>query len=543
MTTARCFQHMHAIMTSHVCTKAQVTAGKLTAMEPSKDSPTTKEPLEARISSASSETNIGCERMRPEHKSMNAIYRKLDLRIIPALWCLYFLTSFGGGAYGNSLTMNASVGHSLPLNLGTTSHQLQTANALYYVGYIVFDLPMNLIMSRVRPNTWLARIVISVGATYMCYAAVVNGKGIMAIRIFTGLATAGVWPGMAYYITMWYPNERTAQRVGLYFVAAQISTAVAGLVAAGFQKMDGTHGYTGYQWLFIVYGAITTFVGFTLIWWLPGRPSALQRQQTESKFMRPFNKYVTSRKPLNSADTSLHEQDMAERYAKPVTWSMKDLGNVLLDFRLWPFVIMYFGVVGVGNGLVVFATTIIKANNPSLSDINLSLLTAPIWLFDAAAIILITPLSDRFRNYRGIVFSLSTVIIMVGLFVATYANTSWSRWGGLLICGFGLGPTVPITMTWAAHIFSERHGDLGAAAATALVSGFGNLGSVTTVYALYRGWPEDAKREYRDSNMVMVSILGASIIAAACCTLVRYAAGDFKGKSIKEVTFLNLFLK
>lgn len=82
--------------------------------------------------------------------------------------------------------------------------------------------------------------------------------------------------------------------------------------------------------------------------------------------------------------------------------------------------------------------------------------------------------------------------------------------------GFGLGPTVPITMTWTAEIFQPRHGEVGVAAACALVSGLGNLGSVVTNYALYSGWPKDAARSpaYVGSNWVMIAMLFASIAAS-----------------------------
>jgi MFS family permease len=83
--------------------------------------------------------------------------------------------------------------------------------------------------------------------------------------------------------------------------------------------------------------------------------------------------------------------------------------------------------------------------------------------------------------------------------------------------GFGLGPTVPICMAWSSEIFQKRHGEVGVAAATALVSGLGNLGSVVTTYALYTGWPEDAApgpHQYRKSNYTMIGILCMSILSA-----------------------------
>lgn len=140
---------------------------------------------------------------------------------------------------------------------------------------------------------------------------------------------------------------------------------------------------------------------------------------------------------------------------------------------------------------------------------------------DLISILLITPISDRFHHHRALFFSVFVLLQILGLLLTTYSGTdtnSWPRYGGLLIVGFGLGPTVPITMTWTAEVFQARHGELGVAAATALISGLGNLGSVVTNYALYAGWPADAeakgRAQYRDSNLVMVGIAAASILAA-----------------------------
>jgi MFS family permease len=143
---------------------------------------------------------------------------------------------------------------------------------------------------------------------------------------------------------------------------------------------------------------------------------------------------------------------------------------------------MYFGVVGVGVGLQNYGSLIIAAINPKFTSIQLSLLFAPIWLCDAAGILLITPFSDRYNNHRALFFSGSCLIIIVGLLVTTLAGPPWARYSGLLIAGFGLGPTVPICMCWSAELFGPRHGEVGIAAASAIVSGLGNLGSVTTVF-------------------------------------------------------------
>jgi len=450
-----------------------------------------------------------------ELQRLNKIYLKLDLRIIPALWCLYFLTSFGSSAYGNTLTMNYESNHSLTQTLNLTSKDTSTASALYYVGYILFDVPMNIAMTKLAPQAWLSRIVFTVGLVYACYASLSNSGGIIAVRFISGVAGAGTWPGLSYYISLWYPPHRMTRRIGYYFTAAQISASAAGLVAAGFQKMDGVKGLEGWRWLFLVYGCVTIFVSLILLIWLPD--DNFNRKFEPSYFtimtkLRKLNVY-----PLNKEEKILHDREMS-KYNSKISWGWKTLYKIITDLEIWPLIMMYFGVVGTGFGLAVFGTTLIKAVL-GLDSIDISLLYAPIWLFDLSAILIITPFSDIFKKFRSLIFSLATLIIIIGLIICTYAKHKWSRYGGLLIAGFGLGPTVPTCMSMTADIFGAKHGDIGVAVSSALVSGLGNLGSVMATYALYSGWPQDKARTYEYSNMMLVVILGVSIIAAGVSTL------------------------
>ena len=229
--------------------------------------------------------------------------------------------------------------------------------------------------------------------------------------------------------------------------------------------------------MFLIYGIVTFIDGVITLWWLPDRPSPIPERSR-------WWSLVPEQKPLLSpSEADLHRHDM-QLHSCDTTyhrWTLRDLTRVFMDWRVWPIVIMYFGVVGVGVGLQNYGSLIIAAINPSFSSIDLSLLFAPIWICDAIGILVITPLSDKYYMHRALFFSGSCLIIIAGFLVTTLAGPAWGRYSGLLIVGFGLGPTVPICMCWSAELFGPRHGEVGVAAAAALVSGLGNLGSVTTV--------------------------------------------------------------
>ncbi|KAK5992209.1 Vitamin H transporter 1 [Cladobotryum mycophilum] len=474
-------------------------------------------------------------------KTIERVYRKIDLRIIPPFWILYFLCSAIRSNIGIAQTMNRDKGHNLGTVIGLTPKDTSTALALFYVSYVIFDFPSNLIMSKASPRAWMARIVFATGLVGTCFTAVQSPWSLKFLRFLLGLVIAGMWPGMAFYLSLFYPPSRTAKRIGMYFTASQVSAAVVGLVSAGFQLMDGAGGLVGFRWMFLIYGLVTIVLSFTLLWWLPDRPLApgqVREQSSLFKWLPPTPEVLTGE------DAVIHYHELGRVYhARP--WNLKDLGLVLLDWRLWPLCLMYFGVVGVGIGTQLYGSVIIAAIQPKASDIEVSLLFAPIWIMDLIAILLVTPVSDRFHHLRPFFFSAAVCVQIAGLLTTTFAvQNGWARYGGLLMVGFGLGPTVPICMAWTSEIFQRRHGEVGVAAATALVSGLGNLGSVTTTYALYQGWPEDAKRgphQFRKSNLIMIGILGVSIVSAVVMLVLLKVVGNPPSQKLQSEDSTNVF--
>ena len=191
-----------------------------------------------------------------------------------------------------------------------------------------------------------------------------------------------MWPGMAYYLTLFYPPSRTGKRIGQYFTAAQVSAAVVGLVSAGFQKMDGLGGLVGFQWMFLLYGLVGILCGFSLLWWLPDRPL----RPGEVPVRTGWHRWIPQSKPaLTGEDAIIHYEDLTRVYHRH-RWNLKDLLRVLMDWRVWPLLLMYFGVVGVGIGVQNYATVIIQGTNKKLTSIDLSLLSAPIWIVSSFTI-------------------------------------------------------------------------------------------------------------------------------------------------------------
>jgi MFS family permease len=149
-----------------------------------------------------------------------------------------------------------------------------------------------------------------------------------------------------------------------------------GLVSAGFQQMDGLGGLVGFRWMFLIYGILGMILGIVLLWWLPDRPLAPGETRTKKRWLKWL---PSSPEALKGEDAIVHYHDLRRVYhARP--WNLRDLGYVLIDWRLWPLVMMYFGVVGVGIGTQLYGNIIIASINPQFTGVQISLLFAPIWL-------------------------------------------------------------------------------------------------------------------------------------------------------------------
>ena len=140
------------------------------------------------------------------------------------------------------------------------------ALAIFFPFYIVAEIPSNMMMKRFRPSVWLTFIMLCWGLIMICMGLVHNFHGLLACRVFLGIAEGGLFPGVSYFITMWYRRHECGFRMALFFSAATAAGAFGGLFARGISDMAGVGGKAGWSWIFILEGLLTFCVG-TLAYW------------------------------------------------------------------------------------------------------------------------------------------------------------------------------------------------------------------------------------------------------------------------------------
>lgn len=192
--------------------------------------------------------------------------RKINLRFIPFLIVAYVIAQIDRSNIGFAATQINKV-------FGMTNAQFGLAGGLFFIAYVLFDVPSNLAMQRFGARRWIARIMITWGLANAAIALVTGVKGFMLVRFLLGAAEAGFFPGVVLFMTYWYPAKRRAQMVGVFMLSIPLSGIFGSPISGFLMELDGWHGLMGWQWLFIVEGLPAVLMGSATFWVLEDHPA------------------------------------------------------------------------------------------------------------------------------------------------------------------------------------------------------------------------------------------------------------------------------
>ena len=151
--------------------------------------------------------------------------------------------------------------------------QYNTALAIFYIFYFVIEVPSNIILRQISPRIWFTIITLSYGFIMTMQGLSKSYSGLLASRCFLGLAEGGLFPGVAWYFTTWYPRYETGFRIAIFFSAAPFAGAIGGFLARGISLMDGVGGLHAWSWIFILEGLATILVGIISYFFLVDSPA------------------------------------------------------------------------------------------------------------------------------------------------------------------------------------------------------------------------------------------------------------------------------
>lgn len=205
---------------------------------------------------------------------MTSAMRKASIRLIPFICLLYFINyvdriniSFG------ALTMNAS--------LELSASAFGVGASIFFLGYVLFEVPSNLILAKVGARLWIARIMVVWGVVSIAMCAVLGVRSFYAVRFLLGAAEAGFFPGIIFFLSQWFPAAHRAKMVGLFMIGMPLSGLLGAPISTFvLDASNGMLGLAGWQWMFIIEGVPAILLGVTCLLILPDRPS-------EAKWLTP----------------------------------------------------------------------------------------------------------------------------------------------------------------------------------------------------------------------------------------------------------------
>jgi MFS transporter, ACS family, tartrate transporter len=191
--------------------------------------------------------------------------RKVSYRLIPFLFLLYIIAWLDRVNVGFAgLQMNA--------DLGFSSTVFGFGSGIFFLGYCLFEIPSNIILERVGARLWIARIMVTWGLISAGMMLVHTPALFYLLRFLLGVAEAGFFPGVIYYLSLWYPTAQRARAIAAFMTAVPVTGLIGGPLSGALLELDGIYGLAGWQWLFLLEGLPAVVLGASVIFYLNDRP-------------------------------------------------------------------------------------------------------------------------------------------------------------------------------------------------------------------------------------------------------------------------------
>ncbi|KAF2103771.1 MFS general substrate transporter [Rhizodiscina lignyota] len=364
-------------------------------------------------------------------KTLNkSIVKKIDLRVLPLCCWIYLLNYLDRGNVGNAKVLNQETGDDLLQQTHMSATGYAVAVSLFSVAYTIFEVPSNMVMKRwVRPSLWLGFLLFGWGVLTMGFAGVHNYATVVVLRFLIGAFEAGFFPGIVYFITMWYRVQERSLRIAFVVAHANLAGAFGGAIAYGFGEINGSNGLQGFRWLFIVEGLITALCCLLVILFLPDYPSRARWLTEDDK------KYAEDR-------LKIHGGGYTKTHA---TW--KEIRETCFSPRmLLHYLIYILDCVPLGS-FTFFTPTLVTGLG--YKSLEAQLLTIPPWVCGYTMALVLSFSADHF-NARGWHVAIGSVLGGAGWLTAAALphDMYTARYGALVLAACGAFPVSAPLSAW-----------------------------------------------------------------------------------------------
>ncbi|KAL8715207.1 MAG: hypothetical protein Q9220_001165 [cf. Caloplaca sp. 1 TL-2023] len=362
-----------------------------------------------------------------------ALLRKLDLRLLPALTLLYLLSFLDRSNAGN---------------------EYLTGLTLYFIGYVLFEIPCNIVLKLTSPRLWLPTLTLAWGVVATLLGVVQNKGGFYAARFFLGMTESGLFPGVVFYLSMWYRREEQHFRISLFFSAASLAGAFGGALAWGIAHMNGVGGLSGWRWIFILEGLLTIVVSLSAYFFIFNYP-ATASFLSEDERARVYDR-------LKASNDATRDE----------AFSWKNVSLALRDPKVWLYGLGFHTMSLPLYTLSLFLPTIIKALGYTAAQAQL--LTVPPYSVATILTLTVAIASEKTKIRAPFIMGTSSLAVVGYIILLTNTKPGVAYFGTILAAA-GIYPSVAIVLSWPANNVS---GQTKRATANAMQISIGNLGAV-----------------------------------------------------------------
>ena len=410
------------------------------------------------------------------------------MRLVPFVALMFFIN------FLDRTAMSFAGPNGMTKDLGLSAAQFGLAAGVFFIGYIVLEIPSNLALHKFGARRWLARIMVTWGVVALLFTWVSSIPGLYTLRFLLGVAEAGFFPGAILFLSMWVPARHRSHILALFYLAQPLTIVIGAPVAALLIDAHGAFGLSGWRIMFFGVAIPAILVGVIAWFYLADRPS-------QAKWLSPAEQdWLTA--------TLAQEEQAKTVSARPHTLRP---GAALMSGRVWMFALMYFGLIYGLYALAFFLPTIIGGFEARFGThfnvFQKGMITAIPYLPAALALFLWSRSATR-RGVRAWHIGVPALIGAVSIPLALYMSSPTASIAVITITACAIFSALPNFWALPARFLSGA----AAAAGIALINTVGNLAGFVAPYIT--GLLKDSTGSYQAPMFIVGAFMLMSAVLA-----------------------------
>ncbi|KAF9887420.1 hypothetical protein FE257_010275 [Aspergillus nanangensis] len=419
------------------------------------------------------------------------LVRKIDMRLLPMIIIMYIMNYLDR----NNIATARLAG--LPQDLNLQGNQYQTAVSILFVGYLLMQIPSNLMLNKFgKPALYLPIAMILWGIISTATAAAQSFAGLVVIRFFLGFVEAAYFPGCLYFLSAWYTRKELGFRTAALYSGSLISGAFSGLIAAGITNgMEGKLGLRAWRWLFIVEGAITIVIAIAAIFILPNFPRTTSWLSEEEKQLATWR-----------LEEDIGEDDWVDSEQQSFLHGCK---LAFTDIKTWVLMLMILCIVSSASVTNFFPTVV---ETLRFGTIETLLLTAPPYCLAVISAFANAWHADR-TGERYWHVTLPLYVSVVAFIIAATTTSVAPRYVSMMLMVPSFYAGYVVALGWISNTLPRP-----ASKRAAALAGINCVSNASSIYASYM-YPDDQAPRFIAAMSVNCATAFIAILAA---TVLRF---------------------